>query len=385
MSRAGRKTPGRGIAVRNEQRRLEPFSQPPNTRLRKVTWFGAVVVAIGVGFAAGRSLKRAETPPVSPTPAESVTPALPKSYYELLAMSPEELARIDIAVMNLLCVQGLPGAEKLDIPAALKKLDEWAAKVKSETQRHLYRVTDPRYTDHYAHSEARLRAEFIVQCLQEDCGVDYNMARVNDPDFRNSQDIFLHGMIGSANGGTCASMPVMYVAISRRLGYPMKLVAAEEHLFCRWDDGKEKFNIEGATNGGVSYHVDEYYRKWPHPLTDADMASGVFLTSKSPTDELADFLHHRGMCLDKNGRLVEAREAFAAAHRLQPKSANTFTALRVVCGLGRGVGYAAPSPAAQAWQRGPMMPDADDPTPRIPMPGFNPALATSNKPTGGPR
>lgn len=246
-------------------------------------------------------------------------------------------------------------------------------------------MTDPRYADHYAHSEARLRAEFIVQCLQEDCGVHYNMARVNDPDFRNSQDIFLNGMIGDANGGTCASMPVMYVAIGRRLGYPMKLVSTKEHLFCRWDDGKEKLNIEGATNGGVSYHEDEHYRKWPHPLTDADMASGVFLTSKSPTDELADFLHHRGMCLDKNGRLVEAREAFAAAHRLQPKSANTFTALRVVCGLGRSMGYAVPNPAAQVWQRGPMMPDPDDPTPRIPMPGFNPALAIPNQPLGGPR
>jgi len=55
--------------------------------------------------------------------------------------------------------------ENLDIPAVLARLDEWAAKVKAETQRHLYRVTDPRYADHYAHSEARLRAEFLVQSL----------------------------------------------------------------------------------------------------------------------------------------------------------------------------------------------------------------------------
>src|SRR5690606_17194252 len=106
-----------------------------------------------------------------------------------------------------------PGAENLNIPAVLAKLDEWAAKVKFETERHLYRVTDPRYAEHYKHSEARLRAEFIVQCLQEDCGVHFNMDRVRDVDFSRPQDLFIHGMVNSDNGGTCSSMPVLYAAI----------------------------------------------------------------------------------------------------------------------------------------------------------------------------
>jgi hypothetical protein len=194
-------------------------------------------------------------------------------------MSPTELEKVDVATINLLCSKGLPGAENLDIPAALARLDEWAQKVRFETERHLYRINDPKFADHYAHSETRLRAEFIVHVLQEDCGVHYNMARANEPDYRNSQDIFLHGMINSTNGGTCASMPVMYVAVGRRLGYPMKLVAAKEHLFCRWE-GNERLNIEGATNGGVNYYEDDYYRKWPKPISDAEMATGQFLPSQ---------------------------------------------------------------------------------------------------------
>jgi hypothetical protein len=62
---------------------------------------------------------------------------MPTRYYGLLAMTPEELARVDIALMNLLCAKGLPGAEKLDIPPALRKRDEWAAKVRFETERQL--------------------------------------------------------------------------------------------------------------------------------------------------------------------------------------------------------------------------------------------------------
>ena len=86
-----------------------------------------------------------------------------KSLDDLLKMTPEQLADVDIAEMNLLCAVGLPGAEKLDIDQALATLDQWAKKVAFETDRHLYRVTDPRYADHYRHSEAYLRAEFLCR------------------------------------------------------------------------------------------------------------------------------------------------------------------------------------------------------------------------------
>ncbi len=253
--------------------------------------------------------------------------AEPTSHYDLLKMSPAELANVDFALMNLLCAKGLPGAEDLDVPAILTKLDEWAGKVAFETERHLYRVTDPQYADHYQHSEARLRAEFIVQVLQEVCGVHYNLERVQAPDYHNSKDIFLHGMVNSDNGGTCASMPVMYAAIGRRLGYPIKLALAREHVFMRWDDGKERFNIDGAGNGGVDYPTDDFYRTWPHPLTNETLASGEFLNSLTPEEELSMFLELRGTCLHEHGRFPEAIETYAAAHRLKPKAVTPMMAL----------------------------------------------------------
>lgn len=58
--------------------------------------------------------------------------------------------------------------------------------------------------------------------------------------------------------GTCSSLPPLYVAIGRRLGYPLKLVKSFAHLFARWDNGAgERFNIECTARQFVS-HPDEY-------------------------------------------------------------------------------------------------------------------------------
>jgi hypothetical protein len=277
-------------------------------------------------------------PPTKPAYAGVVNPkldygrpwrsgALPTSHYDLLKMTPDELAESDFALINLLCAKDLPGAEGMDIPAMLKKLDDWAAKVHFETERHLYRVNDPQHAEHYKHSEARLRAEFIVQVLQEDCGVHYNLEQVRNVDFGKSQDSFIHGMVGSDNGGTCASLPVLYTAIGRRLGYPMKLALAREHIFIRWDDGKERFNVEGAGNGGIDFPDDSFYRSWPFPITDKMMASGEFLRSLTPQEELATFLLTRGVVLHAHERYADAAEAYSAAHRLMPNALSPRLAL----------------------------------------------------------
>lgn len=361
-------------------------SDQVHSRSRSVARSAALIVvgiAVGVlGMFGVQALRTKPTPPAGPAVAAK---AMPTSYYDLLAMSPDELANVDIALMNLLCAKGLPGAENLDIPAVLKQIDEWAAKVKFETERHLYRVNDPQFADHYQHSEARLRAEFIVQVLQEDCGVHYNPARIATPDWRDSRDLFLHGLVGSSNGGSCSSMPLIYVATSRRLGYPMKLVLANSHIFCRWDGPNERFNIEGASNGGVSFHSDEYYRTWPKPISDAVVERGEFLTSLTPQEELSSFLIDRGMCLDMNGRYPEARAAFAEGHRLMPQSAyhlrQLAIAMRQVIGP-PGAAERRRQQEANAWLKQMMPPDPQPGQPQQPRqpPLSGPPVTPPNQP-----
>jgi Transglutaminase-like superfamily len=295
-------------------------------------WLNVTLLTVTLGILGALAVLSStpETPTPAPATLRPVVPALaspiirrpdalsPKTLAELLALPPEQLERVDIGLMNLLCATGLPGSETLDIPAALATLDGWALKVKYQTDRHMYRLTDARYADHYRRSETYFRASWLLQTLQEECGVRYNHDRIYSPDFSDSRDQFIHGLMDPKQGGTCASMPVLYTVVGRRLGYPIKLVQARGHLFCRWDDGKgETLNIEGSGEGFSAY-PDDFYRQWPYPLTDADMASREYLVSLTPAEELAVFMAARGHCYMDLHRFGEALDAYKVMARLAP-------------------------------------------------------------------
>jgi hypothetical protein len=114
-------------------------------------------------------------------------------------------------------------------------------------------------------------------------------------------------------------MPVVYTAVARRLNYPVKLVEAKSHLFCRWEADKERFNFDAAGTG-ISFNDDSFYRSWPKPISDVEIADGQYLRSLSAAEELGVFLAARGHNLIDNGRLHEAQVAYAVAHRLHPTS-----------------------------------------------------------------
>ena len=57
-------------------------------------------------------------------PAKSETFTQPKAIAELLALPPDQLEKVDIARINLLCAEGLPGAEDLDVEKCIQTLDE---------------------------------------------------------------------------------------------------------------------------------------------------------------------------------------------------------------------------------------------------------------------
>lgn len=278
---------------------------------------GAVIVGTITAAATYGYLSRPKPQPLQINPVASASKSLP-TLGDLVVMDDEQLARQDLALVNLRCAEGLPGCEKLDVNKSLQTLDKWAAHIKTETDRHLYRATDPKFAAYYKNSEAYYRASMLVQVLQEDLGVRYNLERVQDVDFTKPADLFVHGMIGNRNGGTCVSMPVLYTAMGRRLGYPIKLVTAKAHVFCRWESPKVRFNIEGSGEGFSSFD-DEYYTRWPKSISKDELASGQYLKSLTPREELAVFLAARGHCLEDNGRLNDCYVAYAQANVLAPE------------------------------------------------------------------
>jgi hypothetical protein len=97
-------------------------------------------------------------------------------------------------------------------------------------------------------------------------------------------------------------MPVLYAAVGRRLGYPVKLVNAKDHWFLRWEDARVRFNIECTSDRGVNCYPDAEYMEWPFPISKKEMATGMYLKSLTPIKELASLLNLRALCLEQAGR-----------------------------------------------------------------------------------
>jgi len=282
-----------------------------------------LTLALTAGTTAYWMVASTPTPPLTASAAASASVPRPSATLEeLLTLTPAELSSVDIARMNLVCAFGLRGSEKLDVNASLRQLDAWASQVAAETERYFYQFAEK--PEDFNHSEGYFRILMMITVLQQDLGVQYNMARVSNPDFSNAQDVFISGMIGSDNGGTCSSMPMLYTAIARRLGYPVFIVKAKEHLFCRWDGawrGKpDRFNIEGAGRGMNAY-PDDYYRTWPHPILQTEVDRGEYLRSLNPAETFAMCLAARAYVLEDNGDIPGASAMYAEAAKNDPRDA----------------------------------------------------------------
>jgi hypothetical protein len=254
-------------------------------------------------------------PGESPTQPQTCSVAIPRNLRELLAVEPAALGSLDIVRVNLLCTDGLPQSAVPDLERLIATADAWAKRVREETEKHRRQFeTDP---SQFNGSEAYYRILTLVTVLQQDCRVRYDPQRILKADVRDSPGLFLSGLLGDSRQGTCVSMPVLYVGVGRRLGYPLRLVTAKGHVFARWDGAGERLNIE-ATGQGLSCFPDAYYHSWPVRMTEAERSRAGCLESLDAPGELALFLATRGHCLQAVGRLPESQLAHAYAHVLAP-------------------------------------------------------------------
>jgi hypothetical protein len=169
----------------------------------------------------------------------------------------------------------------------------------------------------------------LAQVVWKGAGIRYNPDRIVEDSPWGVEDSFIHGALFGP-GGTCATLPILYTAIGRRLGYPLKLVTAwgpkYYHLFCRWDDPSgERFNVE-VNYTGVSFPPDDYYRR--HGQAPEMEKAGLFMKSKTPKEELAGFLAQRAYCWRQSGRMKECVDSWAWSVGLSSENAYYLDALK---------------------------------------------------------
>jgi len=316
----------RGAQIRGRTNKSVEIKNKVSIWRRRVILTAALVISGSI--IAGIFLQKRFNKPLAVLITEgvskSVMPAItPHSLAELLALSPADLNHCDIARMNLLCAEGLPGADNLNVEKCLAELDQWAEGIKFETKRNYHHFReDPGY---FYNSENFYRMLMIAVVLYEDYQVRYNPKWIESPETirlgdgfgADSRDILIHGLMGSQHMGTCSSMPVLYIALARRLGYPVKLVTTKAHLFMRWDGSTERFDMD-ATGKGLNEYNDDHFKQWPFPVTEQDIKDDGYLQSLTAAQELSVFLRIRAFCLREAGRLNEARAAHVAALKLEP-------------------------------------------------------------------
>ncbi|WP_265595402.1 hypothetical protein [Verrucomicrobium sp. BvORR106] len=298
-------------------------------------FLGGMVLGIGIAFwiAADKKSPKA-VPPVVAVNTNGSGP--PLTMGRLAELSESELAGVDIALMNLLCAEGLPGHGAVTLQDGLKNLEQMVQAVRSETARNFHQFTsDPAG---FENSEEFYRIVMLNTVLGQDFSLRYNPKKIaaataeslQDQSFyEQADDVFLSGLLGEHRMGTCTSMPVLLVAVGRKLGYPLKLVPAKGHLFLRWDDGKTRRNFE-CTNG-ITCYPDAHYQKWPFPISDEEVKQGWYLRSLSPREELAAFFALRGQVLQFHRRSIEALIAHAQANLLHPGHPDYGAGLAIAC------------------------------------------------------
>lgn len=244
---------------------------------------------------------------------------------DLLETEPAEFAKHDLALLNLLCAPTLPGSENLDIQRCLARLDNLTAYVKASSDRNLHRF--PKDPD-WGHSEPMWRMALLVTRIKYDFGVTYDPAvkadleRDGHSPFKDSRNAFIHGLLcddPKRRWGSCSSIPVLVVAVARRLGYPVYLAVNRRHTYARWDDGRGcTFNIEASNPAGMTSPPDDHYREMYGEPTFSESQSGMYFRSLAPAEEFALFLKTRVWSLVDAGRYAETLLWSARALQFSP-------------------------------------------------------------------
>lgn len=273
---------------------------------------GLCLILIGIVIGAGLKLI-IDSSTSKARPLQGTSDVL--SLEQLLNTPYEDLIQIDIARINLACAAGLPGSENLNMKKCLTTLDQWVEHIRIDTEQRIGAYYQNR--NKYDNSINLFKVVTMILCLKNHLGVNYNLDIMKRTEFFDSRDVFIHGCVMDKKQGGCISIPILCVAVGRQLGYPLKLVLTREHVFFRWDAGKEVFNMEACCEG-CDTHPDDYYKTWPRKVTEEEIKDNHLLVSLTPTEELGLFLETRGHCLFDAGRIAEAQIMYAHAYRLMP-------------------------------------------------------------------
>jgi len=123
--------------------------------------------------------------------------------------------------------------------------------------------------------------------------------------------------------GNCIGLSVLYLCATRKLGLPLYLVSAPQHVFVRYDDGRERFNIETTTGGTL--HDDDAFLQEQLGRTVTAQAGGVDFLTLSNATVLGVLLQERAVLRMEMGQPQQACADLARSAEICPLDARPYT------------------------------------------------------------
>lgn len=209
---------------------------------------------------------------------------------------PEE--GVSLTRAHFLVAAGIPDFLGLDIAQASAEIQKIADNVKVETDRNFAQHRAKNFQESRGREE-EYKLDMLATVLRDDFKIRYVQGQ---PDHRKPETQFVNGLLRTKTG-TCVSMPILYVLVGERLGYPIHLVAIKDHYFCRWDDGKYASNIEATSGGGIA---DDAKYIADFKLTEAEVSGGFWMKNLTKKQVVAQFLAARATYWLEQGKRPQA-------------------------------------------------------------------------------
>jgi hypothetical protein len=299
--------------------------------------------------------------------------AIPSSVDELLESPSSQRAAYGPAELSILCERDLPGEQQLDAASCLAALDRWTDCVRAETEK---RIAPNAFRGIPGISSvSHCKAQALVDVVHDLIGANSHLASLEGGTFEEAvaeglsldpRDLFLSGMLNDPKASsrpTSVTMPWLYLAVGRRLGYPLRLAAQDGRLLLRWEGQDEQFTIDwqqswaepAASVSELRFRVEQPGRE---PLTlPSDQPPSLIPASTmhllTADDELAVLLNARGACWESHGQNTDALVSYAQAHQLSPDCENYLVAIaRVMPKISSLFGHTEPMAAPDYSDRG---------------------------------
>lgn len=145
---------------------------------------------------------------------------------------------------------------------------------------------------------------------------------------KNLENHYLNGILDTKKGN-CSTMPMLYMVVAQRLGYPIYPVAAPDHLFLRYisPPPHKYLNIETTSAVGGSPD-DQVYIKGLE-VSETALKKGAYLRTMTYRQFLGDLLATTGVTLAQQGDIDGSIRHFQQAIKLNPQFPDYYDLLRI--------------------------------------------------------